>query len=603
MAFGVLIKAFYILVISSLFAATLFAPHIFFWSPTLQIVLLFWALFLWFYEGVAKGVWETRRVAFPLPLGIFCVLAIFYTFHSIDYAVSRNFLFFLISYVVIFFLVVQISFHKEARWIVSSVIMLGILTSLYGLYQYFWGFQGLIGKIRATDALPASIAPFTDEIVGRLEGGRIFSTFLLPSHFAAFLGMSIPVSVASILTNKGWRCYLFGLAAAVQVVVLYLTKSFSGWLSLILACGCFAYIYMGVIKRIKTRYILYSLGGLILVLALIFVGLSITRPDNPLASIRNNPMVLRVINWGTTITMIRDNPWLGKGLDTFGLLYPSYQQQGVNIVHHSHNTYLQLGVEMGVIGAIVFLWLACWWSWQTMRIFKETKDKKVRVLVGSLMIAGMVFFIHQALDFEFYMPSVTLAGFAVLALAVGMQKKDKMYKIALKKSRRSLFTTVGFLAVLMASLLLLVPFYGQMHFQKAQSLLKTVPYSADWIEEAAAELKKAIHLDPSNSEYHYQYGVLLVQRLSHQQEGITEVQQAVRLSPQRHYYHFDLGMIYWVAGEKDKALDEIEKASQLYPLNEDYHQWLRFVYLRLGKKYLASKEERWIDKIQGEKGD
>jgi tetratricopeptide (TPR) repeat protein len=258
---------------------------------------------------------------------------------------------------------------------------------------------------------------------------------------------------------------------------------------------------------------------------------------------------------------------------------------------------------MGIIGAIVFLWFACWWFWRTVRIFKETKDKKMRVLVGSLMIAGMAFFIHHAFDFEFYIPSVTLAGFAALALAIGIQKKDRVYKIALKKSRRPLFTAAGFIVAIAASLLLLIPLYGQMHFQKAQSLLKTAPYSADWTEEAAAELKKAIRLDPHNSRYHHRYGVLLVQKFSRPQEGIAEVQEAIRLSPWCHYYHFDLGMIYWVAREKDKALDEIKKASQLYPLNEDYHQWLRFIYLQLGKKDLASQEERWIDKIQGEKGD
>ncbi len=544
---------------------------------------------------------EIRRVSFPLPLVIFFVLAIFYTFHSIDYAVSRDFLFYLISYIELFFLVAQILSPKEARWIALAVVILGILTSLYGLYQYLWGFQGLLTKIKGAETLPASISPFTDEIIGRLEAGRIFSTFLLPSHFAAFLGVSIPVSALFVFTNKGWLRYLFALAMALQVFALYLTKSFSGWLSLILACACFVLIYLSYIKRGKTRYLAYSLGSLILLLALIFAGLSLARPDNPLAAIENNPLVLRALNWGTTIEMIRDNPWIGRGLDTFGLIYPSYQRHGINIVHHSHNTYLQLGVEMGIIGTVAFLWFACWWLWRTLSIFKkETKDKTLRIWVGSLMIAGMAFFIHHAFDFEFYMPSVTLAGFAVLALVIGAPKKDKVYKIAFKKSRKSLFTAVGFIVVLMASLLLLIPFYGQMHFQRAQGFLKSGPYFA---EEAATEFKKAIRFDAHNSQYHYQYGVMLVQRLSRQQEGIAEVQEAIRLSPCRHYYHFDLGMIYWHAGERDKGLETIKKASQLYPLNEDYHQWLRKIYLQMDEKALVSQEEKCIEKIQRGEGD
>ena len=554
-----------------------------------------WALFLWFYGGITKGALEIKKIAFPLPLTVFFILAIFYTFYSIDYAVSRDFFIQLVSYTVIFFLVIQVFSLKEDRWIALAIVILGILTSLYGLYQNLWGFQELIDKIEGVEILPPSISPLAGDIIGRLEGGRVFATFLLPSHFAAFLGISIPLSVAFILVRTDWVRYLFGLTLGLQIFVLYLTKSFSGWLSLILACGCFVFIYLGYIRRVKTRYLIYSVSGLVLVLALLFAGLSLTRPDNPFVSIGNNPMVLRVLNWGTTIDMIKDDPLIGKGLHTFGFVYPSYQRLGVNIIHHSHNTYLQLGVEMGIMGTIVFLWFACWWLWRTLYIFRASQDKASRIWRGSLMIAGMAFFIHHAFDFEFYLPSVTLAGFAVLALAVGVRKEDNVYRITIKGRRKTLYSVLGFVGAIIVSLLLLFPFYGQMHSQIAKSLLESESYFA---EAAAAELQKAIRFDPHNSQYHHRYGTLLSQRLSQHQEGIEEVQEAIRLSPWRHYYHFDLGMIYLVSGEREKGLKEIKKASQLYPLNEEYHQWLWAIYLEMGKKDLASQEEQWIERIQ-----
>jgi O-antigen ligase len=536
---------------------------------------------------------EIRQVAFPLPFAVFFILAIFYTFHSIDYAVSRDFFLQLVSYTAIFFLVAQIVSPKEARWIALTVVILGILTSFYGLYQYFWGFQDLIGKIGEAEL--AYPSPFKEEIIGRLEGGRVFATFLLPSHFAAFLGMSIPLSMAFILIRTDWVRYLFGVALGLQIFVLYLTKSFSGWLSLILACGGFVFIYLGYIKRVKIRYLIYSVGGLILVLALLFAGLSLTRPDNPFASIANNPMVLRVLNWGTTIGMITDAPLIGRGLHTFGFIYPSYQMSGVNIVHHSHNTYLQLGVEMGAIGTLVFLWFACWWLWQTVRILPKTKDKELTIWVDCLMVAGLAFFLHHAFDFEFYLPSVTLPGFAVLALAVGARKHDSVYRIPVNGKGKILYSVLGFAGIIVASLLLLFLLYGQVHYLQAKSLLESDPCSAD---RAALELGKAIRLDPHNSLYHHSYGALLSQSFSRHQEGIAEVQEAIRLSPRRHYYHFDLGMIYFVSGEQKKGLEEIKRASQLYPLHEDYHQWLRTIYLQMGEENLASQEEQWIERIR-----
>jgi hypothetical protein len=568
------------------------------WSPTLQITLLLWVLFIWFYRGVTKGTLEIKKVAFPLPLIAFFILAVFYTFHSIDYAVSRDFLFYLISYLMIFFLVVQISLPQETRWIALAVVILGILTSLKGIYQYLWVFQGLLDNIKTTAVLPPSLSPFTGDIIGRLESGRIFSTFILPSHFAAFLGLSIPVSVAFALTRKGLVRYLFGLALALQGFALYLTKSFGGWLSLFLAFGCFALLYLAYIKRVRARYLISFFAAAVVLLIVIFVGLSMTRPDNPFASIQNNPLVLRVLNWGTTIAMISDSPWIGKGLDTFGLLYPSYQRPGVNIVHHAHNIYLQLGVEMGIIGSVVVIWFAYWWFRRTLAVLRQTKGKGHMVWIGCFMVAGMAFFIHHAFDFEFYMPSVTLTGFAVLALAIGALKKDSVYRVIIHKRRKTLLTFLGFIVVVTASLLLLRPFYGQMHFQRAKNFLDAGPF----FTEAAAEFQKAIRLDPANSEYHQHYGALLFQKLARQQEGIAEMQEAIRLSPWRHYYYFDLGMLYLAAGEEGKGLEMIKKASRLYPLNEEYHQWLRSIYLQMGAKALASQEEEWIDRIQKGEG-
>jgi hypothetical protein len=556
---------------------------------------LCWALFLWFYGGITKGVLEIRKIAFPLPLMAFFVLTIFYTFYSIDHAVSRDFFIQVVSYTAIFFLVSQFFSQKEDLWIAFAVVTLGILTSLYGLYQYCWGFPGLLDRITFAETLPPSIAPFADEIVSRLEGGRVFATFLWPSHFAAFLGMSIPLTAAFICVRKDWIRYLFGVALGLQIFVLYLTKSFSGWFSLILACGCFVFTYICYIQRVKTRYLVYSVGGLVLVLALIFAGLSLTRPDNPFASIANNPMVLRVLNWGTTIDMITDAPLIGRGLNTFGFIYPSYQLSGVNIVHHSHNTYLQLGVEMGIIGTIVFLWFACWWFCRTVRVFKGSKNKNVRIWAGSFMVGGVAFFIHHAFDFEFYLPSVTLAGFAVLALAVNGQKEDEVYRITVKEKGKTLCAFLGFVVIMLVSLLLLFLFYGHMHFQRAQNLNESGPYFA---EAASAELQKAIRLDPHNSRYHHRYGALLSQRFSRHREGIVEVQEAIRLSPWRHYYHFDLGMIYLISGEEEKGLKEIKRASQLFPLHEAYHEWLRAIYLQRGEEDLISQEEQWIERIQ-----
>ena len=582
-----------LLTCSALSIATLFSSPVFFWSPILQLILLCWALFIFFYEGTKRGGLEIKESSYPLPLVILLLLAIVYTFKSIDYALSRDFLLQLISYTAIFFLIAQISSMRDARRIALTLVILGILTSLYGIYQYLWGFQNLITKIEEKD-LSHFYLPI-EELLRRLEGGRVFSTFLLPSHFAAFLGMSIPLNLAFIiLIRKGWIQYLFGLALGIQIFALYLTRSFSGWGSLILTCGCFACVYLGYIKRVRKKYLFYAFGGLVLLLFLIFIDLSLKRPDNPFAPIKNNPLVLRALNWETTIDMIRDDPLIGKGLNTFGLIYPSYQKPGANIIHHSHNTYLQLGVEMGIVGTFILLWFAFWWFRRTLRILKGTNHRELMVWGSSLMVAGLSFFLHHAFDFEFYLPSVTIPGFAVLALAAGARTDTRVYRIKLEGKRKSLITFLCYTGTVVISIILLLQLYGQMYYQRGGYHLNTKVF----VNEAALALKKAIRLDPKNSQYHHRYGVVLFEGFSRHEAGISEVQEAIRLSPWRHYYYFDLGMMYLISGRHSKGIAAIKRASQLYPLREEYHRILETTYFQPGDGNGVSQSEKQTDTIK-----
>ena len=110
-----------------------------------------------------------------------------------------------------------------------------------------------------------------------------------------------------------------------------------------------------------------------------------------------------------------------------------------------------------------------------------------------------------------------------------------------------------------------------MHYDKARYLLNA---NVGHGQEAADELERAITLDPRDSRYHHQYGVLLFRDLSRPEEGIEAVERAVELSPRRHHYHFDLGMMYLLSGDRKRGIGEIEQALELYPGNTSYREFL-----------------------------
>jgi len=407
---------------------------------------------------------------------------------------------------------------------------------------------------------------------GRLEKGRVFSTFLLPSHCAAFLNMTLAVSVGAWWRSRNpWgRASVLG-ALALQAAALYLTKSFSGFVSLIAAGSVAAAVYMIYVRHAARRRLAYVGVGAVVVLAVLVMGASLQRADNPFASMANNPSLLRLLNWEAALRMIQESPWRGSGLHTFGLLYPSFQEAGANVVHHAHNSYLQVGVEMGIAGLAAFGWFAGWWIWRAVKAVRAAGDAGEGLWRSCLLAAGLAFLMHNALDFEFYLPSVTLPGFAVLALVVGEGGSGTRMIVQAGGKRKMLVLGVGFTLALIASLTLTVQVYARMHYDKARYMLNATGVLD---REAAHELEQAIRLDPRDSRYHHRYGVLLFRDLARPHEGIAAVERAVNLSPRRHHYRFDLGMMYLLSGNRQKGLGEIERAVEINPGNDTYRELL-----------------------------
>ncbi len=86
------------------------------------------------------------------------------------------------------------------------------------------------------------------------------------------------------------------------------------------------------------------------------LGLALLRAEDP-ASV--DTVSFRLELWARTVTMIRDAPFTGIGLNAFPLvqpdLYPILRHEATGFVAHAHNVYLQTAVDLGVPGLIAFL--------------------------------------------------------------------------------------------------------------------------------------------------------------------------------------------------------------------------------------------------------
>ena len=127
------------------------------------------------------------------------------------------------------------------------------------------------------------------------------------------------------------------------------TWSRGAWLGVMFAVALFLLI---MDKR-------WALAGIVALFAIPFVLGSNNAISERILSIGNTEdtsTAYRVSIWQASIKLIRDF-WLsgiGLGSEAFSMIYPKYALAGANFALHSHNLFLQICVEMGVIGIITF---------------------------------------------------------------------------------------------------------------------------------------------------------------------------------------------------------------------------------------------------------
>lgn len=312
---------------------------------------------------------------------IFFMGALLYgTLNSFTFVKSAQIMLIYFSYILFYFVLVgTVDSHKKWRALVVSFVLVGGLVALYGIVQNFTGIS--------------STQSWVDSDMFQSIKTRVYSTFDNPNVLGEFLVIMIPTTAALIWANKklGHKIiYTFVMVCMCACIVF--TWSRGAWLGVMLAVALFLLV---MDKR-------WALAGFVAVFALPFILGS----NNPIAdrilSIGNTEdtsTAYRVSIWQASINLIRDF-WLsgiGLGSDAFSMIYPKYALAGANFALHSHNLFLQIWVEMGVIGIVSFFALIFAFIRQSFSLMVYRKRGGVCATVVLAAAAGVLGYLFQGL--------------------------------------------------------------------------------------------------------------------------------------------------------------------------------------------------------------
>jgi O-antigen ligase len=270
---------------------------------------------------------------------------------------------------------------KRKIYVLTVIFLVSVaLEACFGLYQNF------ITRPPVDPSWIDSVAfpNITVRVFGTLDNPNILAQYLVPG---IVIGLALALSKGRRLST---RVLFLGLAGVAGASLVY-TWTRMGWLSLGVAIAVFLLFY-------DWRLLLLAAAG---VVAAVFLrpDLLSTRLTSILNLSQDSSMFYRFQIWQVAARMIRDF-WfsgVGPGSAAFQLVYNKYYAVYGMRAYHAHNLYIELLVEYGVFGTLIFLCLlGSYIGYALKRIARQPRTRFARMAAMAAM-AGMASYLFMGL--------------------------------------------------------------------------------------------------------------------------------------------------------------------------------------------------------------
>lgn len=252
-----------------------------------------------------------------------------------------------------------------------------------------------------------------------------YGPFANHNHFAGYMEMLtvLPVALVAAGAIRREQRPLYSFMASFMGVTIFFSLSRGGILSLV--CSL---LFIGVVAGISPlagregkaglwRPIVAVLGiAAIITLAMLWIG-----ADPVIGRFSESSDTLstsRLWIWEDSLRVFRDHPFLGSGFGSLQTVYPHRAQYdgALGYVAQSHNDYIQILAEGGIISGILVLWFL---GLVLRDVFRGIRMRDP-VIAGLSLGAGagiVAILVHSTVDFNLQLPSNIMLFLLLTAIA------------------------------------------------------------------------------------------------------------------------------------------------------------------------------------------
>lgn len=267
------------------------------------------------------------------------------------------------------------------------------------------------------------------------------------TEYGAILALFIPFTIGFVFYKNYSKTIkiLSFIFFAVFIFATILSFSRASWISL----GATLLTFIIIKLKINFSYILIvfvAMTSLFFIFnAMIFSKLetnkqasseNLTEHIQSISNISTDASNLERINrWQSAFRMFNERPIMGWGPGTYQFVYAPFQKAtektfistNAGEKGNAHSEYIGPLAEAGILGLLTFLGIVITFIHTSLRLYKKTENKKIRLLTLLVLLGMVTYFIHGFLNnfLQSDKASVPFWGFVALIVAMDVYHKNK----------------------------------------------------------------------------------------------------------------------------------------------------------------------------------
>lgn len=311
-------------------------------------------------------------------------------------------------------------------------------------------------------------------------------------------------------------------------------------------------------------------------------------------SLKEQSALARVAFYKDAFRIIKDNFIFGTGGGGWNTLYEMYQSYGYNSTQ-AHNYFLQMWIEIGIIGLLIFIGFILM---PIYFLFKRYKDMELnkKVLEVTVLVATISILMHAFMDFDLSLSALAFVLWALVGL-LAQTGEDIKFNINLKgkKAYKIIFSIVLVLTLFTTTSFFIANSYAQ----------KAIEANSNKdLNKALDNFSKATKFDPFKPEYKSDLATLYMAKFRSERnneylkKSQSLLDETINLAKYNSKFHAIAASNKIRVGKIEEGLKLIDRSVKLKPMKTQSYTQKTDAYLAVYNYYVQKDIKKAKDIIK-----